>query len=120
MCYIACVLRLAFEPAYGSEFTSGLRPKRSEPVKAILAWFAQNGRFNAKIDYAQSETFERATHKGDRNRTGRQRLQTAEEPLNDQTVGKFLAGLRIRLPSWQPRSLEDELARYYEQQKKKK
>jgi len=113
------VLRFAFETGYAGESPAGLRPKRSEPVKTILAWFAY-GRRNAATDYSQSESFDRVTHLQKGSRTGRGRQATqAEEPITDLNVGKFLARLRIHLPEWHPRSLEDELERQLELQKKK-
>lgn len=116
------MLRFAFEtvPIYDA---FSVRPQRSEPVKTILAWFAGYGRYNGKIDYAQSASFERVTHRGDGSGSGRKRQASAEgeEPLNDLTVAKFFSRLRITLPAnWKPRPLEEELAIYEAAQAAKK
>ena len=42
------------------------------------------------------------------------------EPLNDQTFSTFLKNLHITLPSWHPKTLDEELRQYYEHEEKKK
>lgn len=105
------MLRLALEPAQANESSQNNRPRRSEPAKTILAWLTGLGKYNAKNDYAQSQTFERVTHlKDGAGHTHHQALPTEEPVLNDLNVAQFFSHLRIRLPTWRPKTLEEEMA----------